>query len=100
WDRHGRLLMHNANFRDFFAIDEKALRPGAQREDIERIMRLAVAHEQPTEERRSAREAQLNDGRWIRTGERRTAEGGRVMTAADITAIKAQEEARRLNEEQ
>jgi two-component system cell cycle sensor histidine kinase PleC len=46
------------------------------------------------------REAELVDGRWVQISERRTAEGGLVMTAADITAIKAQEEARRLNEEQ
>jgi len=45
------------------------------------------------------REAELNDGRWIQISERRTAEDGLVMTAADITAIKTQEEARRKNEE-
>jgi two-component system cell cycle sensor histidine kinase PleC len=46
------------------------------------------------------REAEMHDGRWLQISERRTAEGGLVMTAADITAIKLQDEARRLNEEQ
>jgi len=45
------------------------------------------------------REAEMQDGRWLQISERRTAEGGLVMTAADITAIKLQDEARRLNEE-
>jgi two-component system cell cycle sensor histidine kinase PleC len=38
-------------------------------------------------------------GRWVQISERQTAEGGLVVTAADITALKTQEEARRLNEE-
>jgi signal transduction histidine kinase len=43
-------------------------------------------------------EVELRDGRWIQIAERRTSEGGRVMSAADITAIKRQEEQRRQNE--
>jgi two-component system cell cycle sensor histidine kinase PleC len=42
----------------------------------------------------------MHDGRWLQISERRTADGGLVMTAADITAIKRQDEARRLNEAQ
>ena len=42
----------------------------------------------------------MHDGRWIQISEQRTAEGGLVMTAADVTVIKVQEEARRRNEEQ
>jgi two-component system cell cycle sensor histidine kinase PleC len=42
----------------------------------------------------------MHDGRWLQISERRTADGGVVMTAADITAIKRQDEARRLNEVQ
>lgn len=41
----------------------------------------------------------MTDGRWLQISERRTADGGLVMTAADITAVKRQEEVRRLNEE-
>jgi two-component system cell cycle sensor histidine kinase PleC len=48
---------------------------------------------------RGVRELEMHDGRWLQISERRTAEGGLVMTAADVTAIKLQDEARRLNEE-
>jgi two-component system cell cycle sensor histidine kinase PleC len=46
------------------------------------------------------REIELADGRWVTLAERRTADGGHVVTCVDVTALKHQEEARRLNEEQ
>ncbi|MFA5600087.1 MAG: ATP-binding protein [Phenylobacterium sp.] len=101
WDRHGRLLMCNRNYRAFFNIEPKILKPGARRDEVNRFAALAVKQQQPAPDgRRGVREAELNDGRWIQISERRTAEGGLVMTAADITAIKTQEAQRRLNEEQ
>jgi two-component system cell cycle sensor histidine kinase PleC len=101
WDRGGRLVLCNRNFREFFALEESLLRPGTTRDQLEPFLRLAITKEQPAAEgERGAREAQINDGRWIHIAERRTSDGGRVITAADITAIRAQEEARRLNEEQ
>ena len=101
WDRHGRLLLCNKNYRDFFSLDPRILKPGATREQVNRLAQIAIRHETPAPDgRRGVREAELNDGRWMQISERRTAEGGLVMTAADITAIKTQEEARRLNEEQ
>ncbi|MFN3513648.1 MAG: ATP-binding protein [Phenylobacterium sp.] len=101
WDRHGRLLMCNQNYRSFFSIDPDLLKPGAPYDKITRIARLAIQRESEAPEgRRGQREAELADGRWIQISERRTAEGGLVMTAADITVIKTQEEARRLKEEQ
>jgi len=100
WDRHGRLLMCNRNYRSVFSLEARLLKPGASRDQVNRIAQLAIRQEQPAADgRRGVREAELNDGRWIQISERRTAEGGLVMTAADITAIKTQEEARRLNEE-
>ena len=100
WDRHGRLLMCNRNYRSVFSLEARLLKPGASRDQVHRIAQLAIRQEQPAADgRRGVREAELNDGRWIQISERRTAEGGLVMTAADITAIKTQEEARRLNEE-
>ncbi|MFN3521916.1 MAG: ATP-binding protein [Phenylobacterium sp.] len=101
WDRHGRLLLCNKNYRDFFSLEARILKPGAPREQIHKIAQIAIKQETPAPDgRRGVREAELYDGRWMQISERRTAEGGLVMTAADITAIKAQEEARRLNEEQ
>ena len=101
WDRSGRLLMCNQNFRIFFALEARMLKPGAARDAISRYLQLAIKQEHlAVEGDRSVREAELNDGRWVQITERRTAEGGLVMTAADVTTIKTQEEARRLNEEQ
>ncbi len=101
WDRQGRLLLCNQNYRSFFSIEPRLLKPGALRDEVGRIAQLAIKQEiESPEGRKGVREAELNDGRWIQISERRTAEGGLVMTASDITAIKTQEEARRLNEEQ
>ncbi len=101
WDRQGRLLMCNRNYRSVFSLEPKLLKPGAARAEVNRFAALAIKQDHPAPDgRRGVREAEMMDGRWIQISERRTAEGGLVMTAADITAIKNQEEARRLNEEQ
>ncbi|WP_374471353.1 ATP-binding protein [Phenylobacterium sp.] len=100
WDRHGRLLMCNKNYRSYFRLDPQLLKPGVQREQVERFARQAVRQELPDPGgARGVREAELADGRWVQISERSTAEGGLVVTAADITALKTQEEARRRNEE-
>lgn len=101
WDRHGRLLMCNRNYRNVFSLDPRLLKPGAARAEINRRAALAIKQDHAAPDAaKGVREAELMDGRWIQISERRTAEGGLVMTAADITAIKNQDEARRLNEEQ
>ncbi len=101
WDRHGRLLLCNRNYRSLFNLEPRLLKPGASRDEVNRFARLAMSHEYPSiPGAKGEREAEMVDGRWIQISERRTAEGGLVMTAADITAIKRQEEARRRNEEQ
>jgi two-component system cell cycle sensor histidine kinase PleC len=100
WDRHDRLVLCNQNYSSFFKLDARLLKPGVRREEIERAARAAVSAEMRIPgESRDVREAELVDGRWVQICERRTAEGGAVVTAADITAVKAQEQARRLNEE-
>ncbi|WP_279386480.1 sensor histidine kinase [Phenylobacterium hankyongense] len=100
WDRFGRLVMCNRNYRSFFRLDPQILKPGAAREQVERCALAAVRQEfAALGDRAGVREAELVDGRWVQISERPTAEGGLVVTAADITAVKAQEEARRLNEE-
>ncbi|WP_308238123.1 ATP-binding protein [Phenylobacterium sp. J367] len=100
WDRHGRLLMCNKNYRNYFRLDPQLLKPGVQREQVDRFAQLAVRQEVSAPGGlRGVREAELVDGRWVQISERSTAEGGLVVTAADITALKTQEEARRRNEE-
>ena len=101
WDRRGRLLMCNNAYRDFFSLEPRLLKPGASHEAVRKVADLAVRQWQDGPEGSvGIREAELFDGRWVQISERRTAEGGLVVTAADITAVKRQEEQRRLNEEQ
>jgi two-component system cell cycle sensor histidine kinase PleC len=101
WDRRGRLLTCNQTFREIFSLEARALKPGARRAAVLKMAELAIrAHTAGADPARPGlREIELVDGRWLQVSERRTAEGGLVMTAADITSIKRQEEARRLNEE-
>jgi two-component system cell cycle sensor histidine kinase PleC len=101
WDRSGRLLMCNKNYRAFFGLEPGLLKPGAQREAVNKAVRLAVRRQQASrDEIPGALELEMNDGRWLRICERRTADGGLVMTAADITAVKRHEEAGRQSENQ
>jgi two-component system cell cycle sensor histidine kinase PleC len=100
YDRKGRLLMCNTNFRDFFGIEPRALKPGSAHAMVEKVAALAIKSTSPAPVgQRGVREVEMVDGRWLQISERRTAEGGLVVTAADVTALKRQEEARRLNEE-
>jgi two-component system cell cycle sensor histidine kinase PleC len=100
WDRHGRLLMCNKTYRTLFRLDPQLLTPGVQREHVDKVAQLAIRQEYAAAgAAKGVREAELVDGRWVQISERGTAEGGLVVTAADVTALKAQEEARRRNEE-
>ena len=99
WDRNGRLVMSNKNFLDFFQLDHELIKAGVSREPVARAARNAIRQEYPAPGgRRGVREAELSDGRWVQISERSTADGGLVVTAADITVLKTQEEARRLRE--
>ena len=101
WDRQGRLLMCNRNYRSFFRLEPHVLKPGVARAELDAQAKLAIRQEfADLGGRKGVREAELVDGRWVQISERSTAEGGLVVTAADITALKAQEEASRLNEEE
>ena len=100
WDRLGRLQLCNKNFRTFFSLEPRILKPGASRDSVARFVQLAIRHEQTSILGKGVREVELNDGRWLQISERRTAEGGLVVTAVDISAIKHQEAARKKKEEE
>jgi len=100
WDAHGRLLICNQNFRDWFDIAPRLTAPGAPREEVTKLARAAIRRDQPAPGRDGAREVELENGRWLQISERKTAEGGSVVTCADVTVIKRQEETRRRNEEE
>jgi len=101
WDRHGRLVMCNRNYREFFRLDPQALKPGAARETIDQLADQAIRQTFPTPgDQADMHEAELVDGRWVQISERPTAEGGLVVTAADITALKVQEDALKTSEQE
>ena len=76
WDRHGRLLLCNRNYRATFNLEAKILKPGAARDQVNRFAQLAIKQEHPSPHgRKGEREAELMDGRWVQISERRTAEG-------------------------
>jgi two-component system cell cycle sensor histidine kinase PleC len=92
FDKHGRLILSNQAFQDAFAFETSMLRRGVFKQDLNRIAALAIKSDQPaTGGRAGAREIELHDGRWLQLMERFTSDGGSVVTAADITAIKQKE---------
>jgi two-component system cell cycle sensor histidine kinase PleC len=94
WDRYGRLLMCNRAYATIFSLDPRLLKVGALREGVERFAQLAIKQTHPAPSgAKDVYEAELRDGRWIQASERPTAEGGMVITAADITAVKQKEAA-------
>lgn len=92
FDKQGRLILSNQAFQDAFAFESGVLRKGAFKQDLNQIAALAIKSDQPAAgERAGAREVELHDGRWLQLIERFTSDGGSVVTAADITAIKQKE---------
>ncbi|MEO8244917.1 MAG: PAS-domain containing protein, partial [bacterium] len=107
FDREDRLLTCNQRYRDLYAASAPAIQPGASFEDI---LRYGLAHDQylaaagreddwlaeRLEQHRNhvgSLEQQLGDGRWIRTQDHPTPDGGRVGLRVDITRSKEQEAA-------
>ena len=92
FDRHGRLILWNQAFKDAFGFADEAVRKGAMKDELNRIAALAIKEERPSAEGRAgAREVELYDGRVLQLSERFTGDGGTVVTAADVTAIRRQE---------
>ncbi|MGV3579720.1 PAS domain-containing sensor histidine kinase [Brevundimonas sp.] len=92
FDKHGRLILWNQAFKDAFGFADEAVRKGAMKDELNRIAALAIKEERPSAEGRAgAREVELYDGRVLQLAERFTGDGGTVVTAADVTAIRRQE---------
>lgn len=92
FDRQDRLILWNDAFRDAFGLGPDVVRRGARKDDLNRIAALAIKSDLNAPDGRvGAREVELHDGRWLQLNERFTSDGGSVITAADITAIKRKE---------
>ncbi len=107
FDREDRLLTCNQRYRDIFSASAPAIVPGAKFEDI---LRFGLAHGQhPDAEGREAEwlgdrleqhrnpgqtiEMKLGDGRWIKSQDHPTPDGGRVGLRVDVTHAKEQQAA-------
>jgi two-component system cell cycle sensor histidine kinase PleC len=98
WDRHGRLMLCNRTYGAMLRLTPHQLRPGASRDEVTELIRRGVKRElEPTGGRY---EVEMKDGRWLQVCERRTTEGGVVVTITETTALRRQQETRRLNEQQ
>jgi len=101
WNKGGRLVMCNQNYRKFFNLEPKMTKPGAQHALVQKIAAASIRHNEPASVGQPGdRQVEMVDGRWLQISQRRTADGGLVMTAADVTALKRQENALRRNEEE
>jgi two-component system cell cycle sensor histidine kinase PleC len=98
WSREGRLVLCNQNYRAFFSLEPRMVKPGARHKLVQTMADASVLTVVPGD-KPGARQVEMADGRWLQISERRTADGGLVMTAADITALKHQENDLRRNEE-
>jgi len=107
FDRNDRLVVANQRFREFYPELAEMIRPGVTTaEDMfrERVRVGAVGDfDVPVEEYVRWRMAMRmkdggtpsvhrhTDGRWLRTTERRTSEGGVVAISTDVTELKSRE---------
>jgi signal transduction histidine kinase/DNA-binding response OmpR family regulator len=105
FDREDRLLTCNQRYRDIFSVSAPAMQPGTKFEDI---LRYGLAHGQHPnavgreeewlverlEQHRNPGETHeqlLADGRWIKSQDHPTPDGGRVGLRVDITYAKQQQ---------
>ncbi len=113
YDADDRLALYNENYAREFGDDLDILKTGASFESMirERIRRGHVIEDGESEEEWLNRlaenranpegwsEVRLPDGRWVRTSERRTRDGGLVTIRTDISEIKQREAQLRESEE-
>ena len=100
WDAGGNMILFNQNYADVHGLDTDQLTQVSNRANLRNLLSKIVVQKQASADGQAGDfEAELKDGRWLRISERRTSEGGWVLTAFDITAVKAQKEIDRQNED-
>jgi diguanylate cyclase (GGDEF)-like protein len=107
YDRHGRLVLANRRYPEFFPRLADLLVPGVQYEDMLRegtrrgvYLGVDAADSEPwvaaqvaAHRAGAASELQLDDGRWLHAIARRTADGGTIDVRRDVTERKLLEQA-------
>ena len=99
FDAENRLVLGNAQYRDFLSAAGDAMVPGA---DLRNIVLAHAAAEGLSADRSQqslkfwtgdgeGEDLQLPDGRWLSAGHRKTTDGGTVVVATDITVARERE---------
>lgn len=103
WDANGRLAAWNRRFAAIFRIETKALSAGMTAAEVAGVARAGAetigayfAPEAMIDEQ--SIEADVGADRWLRIVRRRTAEGGLVCVASNVTDAKRQARAQKKKE--
>jgi len=100
WDSGGIMILFNQNYADALGLDIDLLSRSSNRADLQQhLSDIIIQQQAPADGQAGDFEAKLKDGRWLRVSERRTRDGGCVMTAFDITAAMAKMEIGQQNED-
>ncbi len=105
WDGRGRLAVWNRRFANIFRFSPDALKPGLSAEEVAARARVGreimVEHFSPAAaDAEETAEIALPRSRWISVSRRRTAEGGLVCVAANVTDAKRRAIAQRRREDE
>ena len=104
WDANGRLAIWNKRFASIFRIPVKVLKPGFTASDVSTAAGVAgdilLEHFSPLDGGDDLEnvEVALPGARWAHVSRRRTAEGGCVCVAANVTDLKRRARAQKKKE--
>ncbi|MGE0409726.1 MAG: histidine kinase dimerization/phospho-acceptor domain-containing protein [Amphiplicatus sp.] len=103
WDAQGRLAIWNKRFHAIFRFSERALHPGLLPSEVATLAGVRgdiitgyFAPQSPIEE--ASVEVGLPGDRWVHISRRRTAEGGLVCLASNVTDLKRRARAQKKKE--
>mgnify|MGYP000498302714 CR=1 FL=1 len=103
WDARGRLAIWNKRFASIFRIPAKMLKPGLTAKDVSTCAGVAgdllLDHFGPIEgDDAETAEVALPGARWAHISRRKTAEGGSVCVASNVTDLKRRAKAQQKKE--
>ena len=103
WDSQGRLAAWNRRFAAIFRIDARSLTAGKSAAEVVKAARaggetIAQWFSSDAAVDEQSVEIDVGSDRWLRVARRRTAEGGLVCVASNITDVKRQARAQKKKE--
>ena len=103
WDASGRLAVWNRRFASIFRISPNALAPGQTPDEVAALAgvggeNLLTYFAPPESDVEESAEVAIPGDRWAHVARRRTAEGGFVCVATNVTDIKKRAQAQKKKE--